>query len=143
MAESWNCAHCREIIEPQFEYCWNCGTSYDGRRNPDFVSQQETVESQSAGIHTLPLWFHICWFLICALGVLSVAVVADTNLSESWALHLAATVFLFLSGILLGVMVNVTGQLYWIVREKYFSNDQEPETEPVPAGSRESQSESR
>jgi len=29
---SWRCPQCGELIEPQFEWCWNCG--YGGDRVP-------------------------------------------------------------------------------------------------------------
>lgn len=35
----WACANCRENVEDQFDACWKCGTSRDGKLNLDFVSQ--------------------------------------------------------------------------------------------------------
>jgi hypothetical protein len=32
----WTCAGCSESIEDQFEICWSCGTSREGRPDPHF-----------------------------------------------------------------------------------------------------------
>ena len=29
MQPSWTCMKCKEINEPQFKMCWNCGASYN------------------------------------------------------------------------------------------------------------------
>lgn len=28
-AALWQCSHCREMLEPQFTVCWQCGTARD------------------------------------------------------------------------------------------------------------------
>jgi len=33
---SWTCSRCGEILESQFEICWNCGTTVDKETDPDF-----------------------------------------------------------------------------------------------------------
>ena len=36
----WNCKHCSEQIENDFDSCWNCGYSYDGIA-PDADAKKE------------------------------------------------------------------------------------------------------
>jgi hypothetical protein len=33
---TWNCLHCREIIEDDQDVCWHCGAGQDGVIDPDF-----------------------------------------------------------------------------------------------------------
>ncbi len=33
----WSCPNCREVIEEQFDSCWNCGCSREGKLNLEFV----------------------------------------------------------------------------------------------------------
>jgi ribosomal protein L37E len=35
------CPKCGEEYEEQFDVCWNCGTSRDGRTSPDFEAQKK------------------------------------------------------------------------------------------------------
>lgn len=45
----WACGNCREIIEDQFDACWNCGCSRDGKLNLEFMREptdESSVESQ-------------------------------------------------------------------------------------------------
>ena len=32
----WRCQDCGETVEDNFDVCWNCGTSQDGRKDPHF-----------------------------------------------------------------------------------------------------------
>ena len=43
----WDCPKCSEQIEESFQVCWNCGTSKDGREDPDF--QPEGTPEDRAG----------------------------------------------------------------------------------------------
>ncbi len=31
----WTCQYCREVMEDQFDACWSCGCSRDGKRSLD------------------------------------------------------------------------------------------------------------
>lgn len=42
----WKCAACGEQVEDQFEACWNCSTSKDGRPQTD--SKDEDTEPEEA-----------------------------------------------------------------------------------------------
>ena len=33
---TWTCSRCGEILESQFEICWNCGTTVEKETDPDF-----------------------------------------------------------------------------------------------------------
>jgi hypothetical protein len=35
----WSCANCREVIEDQFDSCWRCGCSREGKLNLDFLAE--------------------------------------------------------------------------------------------------------
>ncbi|HUE72712.1 MAG TPA: zinc ribbon domain-containing protein [Pirellulaceae bacterium] len=35
----WTCGNCREVLEDQFDACWNCGSSRDGKLNLDFATE--------------------------------------------------------------------------------------------------------
>ncbi len=44
----WKCPQCDESLRDSFEVCWNCGTSKDGVRDPDFASlKEQTREPES------------------------------------------------------------------------------------------------
>ncbi len=32
----WKCSKCEELVEDNFDACWNCGTLVDGTEDPDF-----------------------------------------------------------------------------------------------------------
>lgn len=33
----WQCVHCDQTVDDAFDCCWNCGTSREGKVDPDFV----------------------------------------------------------------------------------------------------------
>lgn len=33
----WHCVHCDQDVDDALDCCWNCGTSWDGEFDPDFV----------------------------------------------------------------------------------------------------------
>jgi hypothetical protein len=37
----WICSKCGVRVEPAFDVCWRCGTSYQGEEDPDFVTADE------------------------------------------------------------------------------------------------------
>ena len=37
----WTCPECSSKLDPSFDICWNCGTTPEGLRDPDFVSADE------------------------------------------------------------------------------------------------------
>jgi hypothetical protein len=45
----WACTNCRENVEEQFEACWNCGCSREGKLNLDFV-HESTVSGGDCSI---------------------------------------------------------------------------------------------
>ena len=38
----WICSKCNARVEPAFDVCWRCGTTYQGEEDPDFVVAEET-----------------------------------------------------------------------------------------------------
>ena len=44
----WTCENCREIVEEQFNACWNCGASRDGKLNLDFIREPSDVNDDSS-----------------------------------------------------------------------------------------------
>ena len=49
-AETWICSKCGEVLEEQFDTCWNCQTSRDdfaGEIAPDFDLKGESVASET------------------------------------------------------------------------------------------------
>ena len=38
----WICSKCEAKVEPSFDVCWRCGTSYQGEEDPDFVTADES-----------------------------------------------------------------------------------------------------
>ena len=46
----WRCPDCNETIEPSLDICWNCGTSRDGDRDPDFKCADELAPSDTANL---------------------------------------------------------------------------------------------
>lgn len=44
----WTCGNCREAIEEQFDSCWNCGASRDGKLNLDFLRESEPNDDGSS-----------------------------------------------------------------------------------------------
>lgn len=43
----WTCPKCRESVQDDFEVCWSCGTNREGQENPDFVPEQEGIQSEA------------------------------------------------------------------------------------------------
>lgn len=41
----WTCNNCHEAIEDQFEACWSCGCSREGKLNLEFV-QEPSLDDQ-------------------------------------------------------------------------------------------------
>ena len=37
----WICMKCDARVEPAFDVCWRCGTTYQGEEDPDFVTADE------------------------------------------------------------------------------------------------------
>lgn len=38
----WICSRCGASVEPSFDVCWRCGTSYQGEEDPDFVTADDS-----------------------------------------------------------------------------------------------------
>jgi hypothetical protein len=36
----WTCLNCSEQLDDNFEVCWNCGTSRNGKIDPDFIPER-------------------------------------------------------------------------------------------------------
>lgn len=47
-SSAWKCPKCREIVEPNFDVCWNCGTSRDGTEDPHFVQFKDEHDELAA-----------------------------------------------------------------------------------------------
>ncbi len=51
----WECVNCHEQIEPEFEFCWNCGTSKDGARDPAFrTADQPDLRDENTPVQPGP-----------------------------------------------------------------------------------------
>ncbi len=37
----WTCAKCQTQVDPNFDVCWNCGTTVDGVEDPTFVKADD------------------------------------------------------------------------------------------------------
>jgi hypothetical protein len=37
----WICSKCGTKVDPDFDVCWRCGTTYQGEEDPDFVTADE------------------------------------------------------------------------------------------------------
>lgn len=44
----WTCSNCREIIEDQFDACWTCGCSREGKLNLDFLREPSFANEYAA-----------------------------------------------------------------------------------------------
>jgi predicted nucleic-acid-binding Zn-ribbon protein len=44
----WSCPNCREVVEDQFDACWRCGCSREGRLNLDFVAEPSNEPGDSS-----------------------------------------------------------------------------------------------
>lgn len=43
-ADSWICRHCWAEVDGYFEVCWQCGTSQEGKADPDFRPVSDATE---------------------------------------------------------------------------------------------------
>ncbi len=93
----WACSNCREVIEDQFDACWNCGFSREGKLNLDFMreptapsddsSLEEKLRQQAANsrIRSLRLAFLAIMFIQSA--------VVSTFQQNDLSAHLSGTMF--------------------------------------------------
>ena len=44
----WACQNCREVVEDQFDACWACGCSREGKLNLDFVAEPTNPSDDSS-----------------------------------------------------------------------------------------------
>ena len=71
---SWTCPNCAELIEPQFDRCWKCGSDKDGRiesESSDSLSTQP-VPTSGSGIGWSVFAFVVFWPLGLMALVLSI-----------------------------------------------------------------------
>ncbi len=38
----WTCQKCKQVVEDDFEVCWNCGTTIDGREDSEFRKEEDS-----------------------------------------------------------------------------------------------------
>jgi len=43
----WKCSKCGEQVEAEFDACWNCGTSQNGREDPSFSKDVITAPKRA------------------------------------------------------------------------------------------------
>ena len=41
----WKCSNCKELIDDQFDTCWNCGTRTDGTHEPSFARDPDAADA--------------------------------------------------------------------------------------------------
>jgi hypothetical protein len=46
----WKCPDCEELIEDNFDICWNCGTHMDGTRDGSFQREPVTPDVQDPSV---------------------------------------------------------------------------------------------
>jgi predicted nucleic-acid-binding Zn-ribbon protein len=44
----WACGNCREVLEGQFDSCWRCGCSREGKLNFEFLREPEPAGDDSS-----------------------------------------------------------------------------------------------
>ncbi len=118
----WVCQRCQEHLERQFDVCWNCGTSYDGQTDPNFPAS-ETIDSAVSRFRFSKMLIGFAWFALWiafCIGLILAAWITDYYLPNSLADNFAGILFLFLAGLILGVTINVSGQLYWMLRQHFW-----------------------
>ncbi len=67
----WTCSKCGEAIDPQFEDCWNCGTSNTGIENPGFISETATEVGTDVSGDRSPPQFTL-WNLLALMTAASI-----------------------------------------------------------------------
>jgi len=69
----WHCSKCEERIGESFDVCWQCGTSYDGVEDPDFVSETTSDRPDEATPvpwqYSLKTLFGLVFLAALALGL--------------------------------------------------------------------------
>lgn len=58
---SWICPGCQEEVPANFDVCWNCGTTFEGNRDPSFVPEVHFIPiCQRCGYNLTGLPSHVC-----------------------------------------------------------------------------------
>ena len=47
------CQHCVNEVDDDFDVCWNCGSTIDGEKNPDFSPEMEATELPPDGSRSI------------------------------------------------------------------------------------------
>jgi predicted nucleic-acid-binding Zn-ribbon protein len=55
----WTCGNCREVLEDQFDSCWNCGCSREGKLNLEFMQEPSSVGDDSS-LEKKFSQYHVC-----------------------------------------------------------------------------------
>jgi hypothetical protein len=77
----WHCPQCSETNEPQFEVCWQCGATLDGRINPEFRPQVDLPPAVDEPDWTPPqygLAQYLLW-MTCVAIVVWVSIMLGTR----------------------------------------------------------------
>src|SRR5260221_9118267 len=46
----WQCLKCREMLQQNFDICWNCGTSRNGTEAAGFLKPNEILAERDQGL---------------------------------------------------------------------------------------------
>jgi predicted nucleic-acid-binding Zn-ribbon protein len=69
VAAMWTCGNCREVLEDQFDACWSCGCSRDGKLDLAFVreppSDDAFVREPPSDDHDSPVSREFARYFIC------------------------------------------------------------------------------
>lgn len=56
----WTCGNCREVVEPQFDACWNCGTSREGKLNLEFLKEAPADSGDDSSVEETVSQHFVC-----------------------------------------------------------------------------------
>ena len=83
----WTCPRCLERIEADFDVCWQCGTTADGRTDAKFQSESDDaaesdLESPASHISQPQFSLRGLFILVTLLG-LALALIVNWNTPDS------------------------------------------------------------
>ena len=111
----WKCPNCNEEIEEQFDSCWSCGRSQDGRESdqPVVEEQNRTINEMSEDL-ILAKW--LCWthitissLLVGYILNLRFRIIHSGNIDLRWnVIHYSGFIFV---GVILGFVLWLRGSI--------------------------------
>ena len=62
----WSCSNCQEVIEDQFDSCWRCGCSREGKLNLDFIAVPSSLKADESSIEYQFAQNYVCQRCKCS-----------------------------------------------------------------------------